>query len=155
MIRTARMGIEKRLSNFACSRNPSSKRHSSESNEHHPFSALFFGLACKIRHTPELPMTTLSGGNPMSYHGHMEKGMVIFDEPVWLPDGTKVRVEAVASAATDFWQALSLDELACRQGVPPPQGDEEYLGGWPEDEVNDGFEEAVRHWRRCELEQAL
>jgi hypothetical protein len=89
----------------------------------------------------------------MSYQGHIANGAVIFDEPVSLPEGTPVRVEAV-SPTTDFWQSFSLDELARRQGVVPPQADEEILAGWPADELDDGFEDAVRRWREVELEQS-
>jgi len=34
----------------------------------------------------------------MSFHGHVENGVVVFDEPVSLPEGTPVRVEPVAAA---------------------------------------------------------
>lgn len=30
----------------------------------------------------------------MSFHGHIENGVVVFDQPVTLPEGTPVRVEA-------------------------------------------------------------
>jgi hypothetical protein len=36
--------------------------------------------------------------NAMSFQGHIENGVVVFDGPVPLPDGTRVRVEPVASA---------------------------------------------------------
>jgi hypothetical protein len=87
----------------------------------------------------------------MSYQGHISNGTVIFDEPVSLPEGTPVRVETVC-LTTDFWQSVSLGELARRQGVAAPRADEEVLGGWPADELNDGFEDAVRSWRESELE---
>src|SRR4051812_17376844 len=61
----------------------------------------------------------------MIYQGHIEKGMVIFNEPVPLADGKAVRVEPVGSMASDFWQSLSLDELASRQGVDPPKSEDE------------------------------
>lgn len=34
----------------------------------------------------------------MSFQGHVANGVVVFDEPVTLPDGTAVRVEPVAGA---------------------------------------------------------
>lgn len=86
----------------------------------------------------------------MSYQGHIKNGLVIFDEPISLPEGTPVRVEPIASM--DFWQTWSLEDLARRQGVVFKEG-EEILGGWPEDELNDGFENAVVRWREAELEQ--
>ncbi len=41
----------------------------------------------------------------------------------------------------------SFEELARLQGVTPVQHFEELLGGWPEDEIEDGFEEALAVWR--------
>jgi hypothetical protein len=49
---------------------------------------------------------------------------------------------------TEFWRRASLEDLARRQGVRPVEHLEELLGGWPEDEVNDGFEVALEHWRQ-------
>lgn len=36
----------------------------------------------------------------MTYHGHIEKGVVVFDEAVTLPDGTEVSVEPVVPRPT-------------------------------------------------------
>jgi hypothetical protein len=89
----------------------------------------------------------------MSFQGHIEKGMVVLDHPLPLPDGTPVRVDAVAPEPMDFWQSLSLDELAKRQGVPAPASVEDLLGGWPVDELHDDFEKTFLGWRERELEQ--
>jgi hypothetical protein len=89
----------------------------------------------------------------MTYPGHVKNAVVIFDEPTSLPEGTEVRVEPVSSTTAGFWQSPSLDELARRQGVIFPEQDEEWIGGWPKDELNDGFEDAVARWRQLELEQ--
>jgi hypothetical protein len=89
----------------------------------------------------------------MIYQGHIEKGVVVFNEPVSLPDGTAIRVEAVPTVLANFWQSLSLDDLAVEQGVLVPRSDAEYLGGWPVDELEDGFEDAVVKWREGELEE--
>lgn len=40
----------------------------------------------------------------------------------------------------EFWRFKTLEELAAEQGVPEGLSFEDYLGGWPEDEVHDGFE---------------
>lgn len=89
----------------------------------------------------------------MSLDGHIQNGVVVFNEPVSLPNGTPVRVEAIGSAPVDFWKGATLEELATQQGVVAPNADEDAGGGWPEDELADGFENEVVRWRRRELEQ--
>jgi hypothetical protein len=89
----------------------------------------------------------------MIYKGHIENGVVVFAEPVPLTAGTEVRVEAVALPTADFWESCSLDELARRQRVSALESLEEMLGGWPDDELDDGFENVVAAWRERELEQ--
>jgi hypothetical protein len=89
----------------------------------------------------------------MTYQGHIEKGLVVLEQPVPLPDGTPVRVEPLGLAPADFWQSCSLDELARRQGVSAPGAVEDLLTGWPTDELNDGFEDAFLRWREREREQ--
>jgi hypothetical protein len=49
--------------------------------------------------------------------------------------------------AGDFWRGYSFEELARQQGVRPVERVEDLLGGWPEDQIDDGFEEAVLRWR--------
>ena len=39
----------------------------------------------------------------MSFQGHVEKGMVLLDRPLPLPNGTPVRVEPNAAAPDEFW----------------------------------------------------
>ena len=87
----------------------------------------------------------------MTFQGHVEKGMVVLDHPLPLPDGTPVLVEPMIQA-TDFWQSFSLEELAKRQSVPAPPSPDDLVGGWPADEINDSFEEALHVWRKHELE---
>jgi hypothetical protein len=87
----------------------------------------------------------------MSYQGHVEKGMVVLDQPLLLPDGTPVLVEPIPPAHGDFWQSFSLDELAQQQGVSPPRSLDDLLGGWPTDELNDEFEQTFLRWREREL----
>jgi hypothetical protein len=88
----------------------------------------------------------------MSFQGHVEKGMVVLDAPLPLPDGTPVRVEPITTAPADFWRSYSLDDLAERQGVSAPRSPGDLLGGWPTDELDDDFEIAFLHWRERERE---
>ncbi|KHD05333.1 hypothetical protein PN36_30205 [Candidatus Thiomargarita nelsonii] len=46
-----------------------------------------------------------------------------------------------------FWQSKTFEEIALMQGVQPIKNFDALLGGWPEDEVNDNFEETVIRWR--------
>ena len=48
----------------------------------------------------------------------------------------------------------SIEELAREQGVVL-RPIEQMLGGWPEDELNDGFEKALEDWRAEEIEEEL
>ena len=43
--------------------------------------------------------------------------------------------------------------VAAAQRVPVPQTFEDILGGWPEDEIDDGFERALVTWRQSDGEQ--
>jgi hypothetical protein len=47
----------------------------------------------------------------------------------------------------NFWEEVSFEEHARRQGVRPVERIEELLGGWPEDQIDDGFEDTLEHWR--------
>ncbi len=88
----------------------------------------------------------------MSFQGHIQKGMVVLDAPLPLPDGTPVLVEPITTASADFWRSSSLDEIAARQGVSAPRSPGDLLGGWPSDELHDDFERAFLHWREREQE---
>ncbi len=88
----------------------------------------------------------------MTFEGHVVDGKVVVDQPLPLPDGTAVRVEAIESAPVSFWDHYSLNELARQQGVASPSADPP-TGGWPIDEVNDLFEESLRAWRERESDQ--
>jgi hypothetical protein len=46
-----------------------------------------------------------------------------------------------------FWQPKTFEEIALEQGVQPVKDFDALLGGWPEEDIDDGFEETVRHWR--------
>jgi hypothetical protein len=47
----------------------------------------------------------------------------------------------------DFYGRYTIEELARMQGVCPVEDFESLLGGWPADEIDDGFEDAVSGWR--------
>lgn len=47
----------------------------------------------------------------------------------------------------EFYRGYTVEELARAQGVQPVDCFETLLGGWPLDEVDDGFEGAVAEWR--------
>lgn len=47
----------------------------------------------------------------------------------------------------DFYGRYTIEELARMQGVRPIKDFESLLGGWPADEIDDGFEDAVAKWR--------
>ena len=47
----------------------------------------------------------------------------------------------------DFYGRYTIEELARMQGVRPVEDFESLLGGWPADEIEDGFEDAVARWR--------
>jgi len=84
----------------------------------------------------------------VNYPGRIENGAVVTNSPLPLPDGTAVVVEPISSSSpSDFWQSASLDELARLQGVPAIRSVDELLGGWPADELDDGFESALADWR--------
>jgi hypothetical protein len=62
-----------------------------------------------------------AGETSMLFHGHVENGVVVFDEPVSLPEGTKVCVEPVNGKAslirpgTGDWEAAAKAAQALRE----------------------------------------
>ncbi len=48
----------------------------------------------------------------------------------------------------DFWSGRTLEELARMQNVRPVERLEEIIGGWPAEELQDGFEEELARWRQ-------
>ncbi len=46
-----------------------------------------------------------------------------------------------------FWHPRTLEEIALAQGVKPIEDFDVLLGGWPEDELDDNFEETLSQWR--------
>lgn len=60
-------------------------------------------------------------------------------------------IRKIEPTMAEFWQGASFESLARQQGVHPVKRLEDLLGGWPEDEVNDGFEAALARWRQESL----
>lgn len=59
------------------------------------------------------------------------------------------RLDDIEPRANELWrQHTSLEDLARQQGVRPVTRLEDLAGGWPEDQIDDGFEEALERWRR-------
>jgi hypothetical protein len=88
----------------------------------------------------------------IEYLGRVRNGVVIFDQPQPALEGRRVRVQEAPSEPVDatdgsFWSDPSLQELAQVQGVRLVQKLEEVLGGWPETDLDDGFESEFRRWR--------
>ncbi len=113
----------------------------------------------------------------MSYRGHVERGVVLLDEPARLPDGTNVSVrplkstrrprrhragarsarpkdspaqrtsKRLAQPLADFWTAPTISELARRQRVLLPGSIEALAGSWPRKDSLDEFLDAVRRGR--------
>jgi len=46
-----------------------------------------------------------------------------------------------------FWHSKTIKEIALAQGVQAIKNFDVLLGGWPEDKLNDNFEETLEHWR--------
>lgn len=112
----------------------------------------------------------------MIYQGQVKNGVVVLDGEAPLPDGTLVRVEPFNAPANSadgphqrvldppalkgldelsptFWQSVTIRDFAQEQDVPVVESLEDFVGGWPEDERQDDFEESLASWRERELEQ--
>ena len=48
----------------------------------------------------------------------------------------------------DFWSGYTLEDLARMQNVRPVERLEDLIGGWPVEELQDGFEEELARWRQ-------
>ncbi len=55
----------------------------------------------------------------MVYRGHIQNGMVVFDEQVELPDGTEVRIEPVASYPGKTLAEQFADVIGSVPDLPP------------------------------------
>jgi hypothetical protein len=52
-------------------------------------------------------------------------------------------------SAGDFWSGPTMEELARMQNVRPVERLEDLIGGWPLEELEDGFEEELARWRQA------
>jgi hypothetical protein len=50
----------------------------------------------------------------------------------------------------EFWQNRSIEELEAMQGLSGPTDLNRIFGGWPEDQLDDGFERVLEQWRAPE-----
>jgi len=57
---------------------------------------------------------------------------------------------AATNGYDPFWHPKTPEELALVQGIQPIHNFEVLLGGWPEDELEDNFEETLQRWRQAE-----
>jgi len=80
--------------------------------------------------------------------GLVKNGVVVPEAP--LPEGAEVEIRLRETLAPDegFWQGLTFDQQAVAHGITQPCSFDDLLGGWPEDEKDDHFEEAVAQWRK-------
>ena len=61
---------------------------------------------------------------------------------------TKRALKSRGESPGDFWSGYTLEELAKMQNVRPVERLEDIMGGWPVEELQDGFEEELARWRR-------
>jgi hypothetical protein len=95
----------------------------------------------------------------MSLEGRIQDGAVVFDQPVPLAEGTRVRVEPVSVppdrngdreslvGTPSFWMKRSVEELAAEQKPQPLNNLNELGGEWPEEDSVDEFLALVRKVR--------
>ena len=71
----------------------------------------------------------------MTYRGHVKNGVVIFDEPANLPEGTEVRVEQVTQEAAEppNWAEVFKDVAGKAKDLPSDlaANHDHYLHGAP------------------------
>ena len=69
----------------------------------------------------------------MSFQGHVENGVVVFDEPTSLPEGATVRVELVASQVRKTLAERYKNIIGTVHDLPPDmaKNHDHYLHGAP------------------------
>lgn len=68
----------------------------------------------------------------MTYRGHIENGLVVLDEAVVLPEGTKVRVEALGKPPRTLAEQFR-DVIGCISDLPSDMAEnhDHYIHGTP------------------------
>ena len=83
----------------------------------------------------------------MTYRGTISNGVVVFSGPDRPGEGTEVEVRPVGASLPESHAGAgsgrTLDDIAREQGVTDGVRFEALLGGWPQGEEADGFEDAV------------
>lgn len=77
----------------------------------------------------------------MTYTGHMENGVVIFDGPARPPEGAVVRVEEIAAAEqAPTWGEVFNDLIGAADGLPADFADnhDHYIHGTPKRQSSGG-----------------
>ncbi len=59
----------------------------------------------------------------------------------------------IPDAPNGFWLAHTLDQLATAQGIPEVSDVDRIRGTWPQDDLSDGFDVALRQWRSQDAER--
>jgi hypothetical protein len=69
----------------------------------------------------------------MTYRGHVENGVVVFDQPVALPDGTQVSVEPASAPKARTLSERLRGVIGIAKGLPPDlaENHDHYLHGRP------------------------
>jgi hypothetical protein len=83
----------------------------------------------------------------MTYFGYVQNGVVVFEPPVSVADGTRVQI-AVPAGAPDFWNGRSIEQLAIAQGIGTQPSGSGFAAEWTDDDNVDDFLALVREVRR-------
>ena len=69
----------------------------------------------------------------MTYVGHVQRGVVVFDGPQRPPDGVAVRIEEVAITEQQNWGEVFKDLIGTVEGLPQDMADnhDHYIHGAP------------------------
>jgi len=90
--------------------------------------------------------------------GIIKNGHVVLDQQSALAEGTRVTVEPAAGESRldsgSFWKKRTLQEIIEEQGTKPVRSVDDFRGGWPPEEINDGFEEWYRQQRQADRDRS-